>query len=153
MRFGVPRRAGQLVPAPPPRLVPAPLRLPPRPALRLVFSALRLPAGPARRLVLGALLALALLTGACASPAPAPTQQVHGVLVEVRNASLQQVGQFTLRTDDGQELAFTPAPDFNAGAAHMMTPGHMREHMALADPVTVTYREQNGQLIALSATD
>ena len=34
-----------------------------------------------------------------------------------------------------------------------MTPGHMRQHMALGDPVLVTYRDDNGKLVALSATD
>ena len=29
----------------------------------------------------------------------------------------------------------------------------MRQHMALADPVTITYREDDGNLIALNATD
>jgi hypothetical protein len=29
----------------------------------------------------------------------------------------------------------------------------MRQHMALADPVTVTYRDEGGRLVALSATD
>jgi hypothetical protein len=50
-------------------------------------------------------------------------------------------------------MVFVAAPDFNAGAAHVMTPGHMRQHMALADPVVVTYREDNGTFVALSATD
>jgi len=34
-----------------------------------------------------------------------------------------------------------------------MTPGHMRQHMALGDPVTITYRAEGATLIALSATD
>ena len=101
------------------------------------------------------LLALVLL-GACSTPSPpaaAPTQTVRGVLVDVQSASLQQLSEFTLRTDDGQDLSFTPAPNFNQGVEHQMTPGHMRQHMALGDPVTVTYRDDNGKLIALSATD
>jgi len=63
------------------------------------------------------------------------------------------VDSFTLRTDDGQELHFSTTPDFNQGVAHLMTPGHMRQHMALGDPVEVTYRDQNGSLVAVSATD
>ena len=86
------------------------------------------------------------------SPAPR-TQTARGVLLDVVSPSIQQVDRFTLRTDDGQVLSFVAAPDFNAGATHVMTPGHMRQHMALADPVVVTYREENGALIALSATD
>jgi len=74
-------------------------------------------------------------------------------LLDVVSPSIQQVDRFTLRTDDGQLLSFVAAPDFNAKAQHAMTPGHMRQHMALADPVVVTYRDDNGTLIALSATD
>jgi len=78
---------------------------------------------------------------------------VRGVLLDVVSPSIQQVDSFTLRTDDGRELSFHTAPDFNRGVAHVMTPGHMRQHMALADPVVVTYREDGDKLIALSATD
>ena len=78
---------------------------------------------------------------------------MRGVLLDVVSPGIQQVDRFTLRTDDGQVLAFVAAADFNAGATHVMTPGHMRQHMALADPVVVTYREENGAFIALSATD
>jgi hypothetical protein len=91
--------------------------------------------------------------GCATPPAAAGSQTVHGVLLEVQSASIQRVERFTLRTDAGQEMAFVAAPDFNAGASHAMTPGHMRQHMALADPVRVTYREENGTLVALSATD
>jgi len=77
----------------------------------------------------------------------------RGVLLDVVSPGIQQVDRFTLRTDDGQLLSFVAAPDFNAGTTHIMTPGHMRQHMALADPVIVTYRDDNGVFIALSATD
>ena len=98
-------------------------------------------------------MAVALvMMGGCASP-PAPTKTAHGVLLEVESPSIQRVERFTLRTDDGQEMVFAAAPDFNTGADHAFTPGHMRQHMALADPVTVTYREENGKLVALNATD
>ena len=85
--------------------------------------------------------------------AAADTRTAHGVLLEVQSTSLQKVDEFTLRTDDGDELSFTPSPDFNQGVEHQMTPGHMRQHMALGEPVTITYREENGKLIALTATD
>ena len=81
------------------------------------------------------------------------TLSVRGVLLDVVSPGIQQVDRFTLRTDDGQLLSFAAAPDFNAGATHVMTPGHMRQHMALAEPVTVIYRDDGGVLIALSATD
>jgi hypothetical protein len=96
---------------------------------------------------------VALLSGCAAPPAAAQTQTVRGVLLDVVSPGIQQVNSFTLRTDAGEEMMFVTAPDFNAGATHVMTPGHMRQHMALADPVSVTYRVENGQLVALSATD
>ena len=78
----------------------------------------------------------------------------RGVLIDVESPSLQKVDSFTLRTDDGQELHFVAAPNFNVGATHIMTPGHMRQHMALGDPVSVEYQvASDGSLVALNATD
>ncbi|HEV7663895.1 MAG TPA: hypothetical protein VGQ62_10205 [Chloroflexota bacterium] len=98
-------------------------------------------------------MVVALLAACSAPSATAQPQMVRGVLLDVVSPSIQQVDRFTLRADDGRELAFVAAPTFNQGASHVMTPGHMRQHMALADAVEVTYREENGTLIALSATD
>jgi hypothetical protein len=96
----------------------------------------------------------ASLLAACAAPQPpAQTHVVRGVLLDVEAPSIQKVDSFTLRADDGRELHFTTAPNFNQGVSHLMTPGHMRQHMALADPVEVTYRDDNGTLVALSAVD
>jgi hypothetical protein len=98
------------------------------------------------------LLAVGLV--ACSQPAaPAGAQTVRGVLLDVESPNIQKVDSFTLRTDDGQELHFTTAPNFNEGVTHLMTPGHMRQHMALGDPVEVSYRNDNGTLVALSAVD
>jgi len=94
-----------------------------------------------------------LLASCSAPPATAQTHTVRGVLLDVVSPGIQKVDSFTLRTDDGQELHFSTTPDFNQGVAHLMTPGHMRQHMALADPVEVTYRDENGKHVALSATD
>ncbi len=75
------------------------------------------------------------------------------MLLDVESPSIQKVDSFTLRTDDGQEMHFVTAPNFNEGVSHLMTPGHMRQHMALADPVEVKFRDDNGTLVAVSATD
>ncbi|MDQ6675632.1 MAG: hypothetical protein M3069_33690 [Chloroflexota bacterium] len=103
---------------------------------------------------LGRLLLLLLCAAGCAAQSPPRgSQTVRGVLLEVQSPGIQQLERFTLRTDAGREMVFVAAPDFNAGASHVMTPGHMRQHMALADPVVVTYRDENGTFVALSATD
>jgi hypothetical protein len=99
---------------------------------------------------------LTLVVGCSAAASQQPQAQTltaRGVLLDVVSPGIQQVDRFTLRTDDGQLLSFVTTADFNASATHAMTPGHMRQHMALADPVVVTYRDDNGVLIALSATD
>src|SRR5215470_7739539 len=104
-------------------------------------------------------LALIALVCACSTPASTPAttaaspQTARGVLLDVEAPSIQKVDSFTLRTDDGQEMHFVTAPNFNQGVSHLMTPGHMRQHMALADPVEVTYRDDNGTLVALTAVD
>jgi hypothetical protein len=104
-----------------------------------------------RGLLIGMLFVV--LAAACSASTSAPPRTARGVLLDVEAPSLQQVDSFTLRTDDGEELHFTTAPDFNQGVSHLMTPGHMRQHMALADPVEVTYRNDSGRLVALSAID
>jgi hypothetical protein len=97
-----------------------------------------------------------LLLVGCSVPAVTGQSETHtarGILLEVVSPSLQQVDRFTLRSDDGQEMTFVTATNFNAGAGHAMTPGHMRQHMALAEAVLVTYRLDSDTLVALSATD
>jgi len=89
-----------------------------------------------------------------ATCAPSPQNHVvRGVLLDVVAPSIQKVDSFTLRSDDGQELHFVTTPDFNQGVNHLMTPGHMRQHMALAEPVEVTYRQDKDNLVAVSAVD
>src|SRR5258707_15772442 len=89
---------------------------------------------------------------ACTRSVP-PTSTLRGVLLQVAAPSLTQVDSFSVRDDAGQVWDFRAASDFNAGATHVMTPGHMRQHMALGDPVTITYRAEGSTLIALSPTD
>ena len=89
---------------------------------------------------------------ACSPSAP-HASTLRGVLLQVAAPSLTQVDSFSVRDDAGQVWDFRAAADFNAGVTHVMTPGHMRQHMALGDPVTITYRAEGATLIALSATD
>jgi hypothetical protein len=98
-------------------------------------------------------LGLVLLLAAC-QPSAAPTRTVTGILIGVDSSGLSQLSGFTLRDADGTVYDFTPAPTFNQGVEHVMSPGHMRAHMALAVPVTVTYQTApDGSLTALSAVD
>lgn len=75
------------------------------------------------------------------------------MLLQVAAPSLTQVDSFSVRDDAGQVWNFRAAADFNTGATRVMTPGHLRQHMALGNPVTITYRGEGSSLIALSAID
>jgi hypothetical protein len=65
----------------------------------------------------------------------------------VQAASFMQIASFTLRKDDGELVELTVEGDVG------MTPSHLREHMALADPVAVTVRYADGLVIATRIED
>ncbi len=112
------------------------------------------------RPVLGAAAVLALLLVACggapptlgtlgtASLVPAEsgrpatlTSPVIGRLLGIDSAGLGKVGGFTLRLDDGTEVAFTIG-DLENGA--QFPPGHLAEHMASSSAVRVFFRDSGG---------
>ncbi len=93
---------------------------------------------------------LLLLVVAVAACGPAP-QTVAGFVVDVKSTSLTQVDSFTIRTQEGQELAFRVGPlELDGGA---FPAGHLREHMALNQAVAVAYREEGGERVAYRLVD
>ena len=74
-------------------------------------------------------------------------QTVRGVLLDVAARSLTELRSFEVRTEDGRRLSFRVEGDVG------MTPGHLREHMLRAEPVTVTYRASADGLVALHLED
>ena len=70
-----------------------------------------------------------------------------GLVVEMQAASILQIASFTLRTDDGTLVEMIVEGDVG------MTSSHLREHMALADPVAVTVRYADGLIIATRIED
>ena len=72
---------------------------------------------------------------------------VRGLLTDVQAASLTMLREVELRTDDGRTLRFAVEGDTG------ITPGHARDHMVNADPVTITYRSERGSLVALRIDD
>jgi hypothetical protein len=91
------------------------------------------------------LVAWTAVLAAC-RPQTLPTRY-DGVLVEVQAASFLQIASLTLRTDDGTLVEMTVEGDVG------MTQSHLREHMALGDPVTVTVRHADGLTIATRVED
>ena len=100
-----------------------------------------------RREALTRLLAVswAALT-ACRQENVRPEQR-RGLVVDLQIASFTQIQAFTLRTDEGETHEFIV--EGNIG----ITPGHMREHMLLGDPVIVSIRYTDGLQIATYVDD
>lgn len=93
------------------------------------------------------LLAIALLSAACA---PA-TNTATGIVVAVDQATLTDVRSFTLRTETGDMVGFRIGDlDLSEGA---FPPNHLREHMATASPVTVTYTGGDPDRVAVRLVD
>lgn len=98
-----------------------------------------------RRLLAGLVLVpLASLLGCRRDPRPTV---LSGLLVEVEPASFLLVASLTLRTDAGELIPMVT--EGNIGK----TPGHLREHMALGQPVTVTVRYDGDRVIATRIED
>jgi hypothetical protein len=75
-----------------------------------------------------------------------PTTLV-GVVIAMQPASVLQIASFTLRTDDGQLIELACEGDVG------ITPSHMRDHMVLAEPVSVPVRYEGDRVIAVRVDD
>ncbi|MCC6173700.1 MAG: hypothetical protein IT305_00215 [Chloroflexi bacterium] len=94
---------------------------------------------------MSALMVALLLMLACQRDAAPST--VRGLIVDVQAASFSRISSFTVRADDGQTYQFVVEGDVG------MTASHVREHMTLIDPVTVTYRSMPDGLVATRIED
>ena len=91
------------------------------------------------------MIAGAPLTVACRHQ-ERPTRY-DGLVVEMQAASILQVASLTLRTDDGTLVEMVVEGDPG------ITASHLREHMTLAEPVTVTVRYADGLTVATRIDD
>ena len=117
-------------------------------------------AGAAGVVVLALVLGVSLAAcGAQVSPsasAPgsagprAPVSPVVGLVQTIDSAGLSNVKGFTLRTADGDVLTFVIGHLENET---QFPPGHLGEHQALAAPVRVFFRSENGQLVVYRLED
>lgn len=93
------------------------------------------------------LLVTAALVVAC-GPQP---QTVAGFVVDVNSTSITQIDSFTIRTPEEAEIVFRVGQlELDGGA---FPAGHLREHMALGQPVAVAYREESGEKVAFRLVD
>lgn len=74
-----------------------------------------------------------------------------GLVTAIRDVSLTEVDGFTLRTSDGRIL------EFRIGRLRLdgggFPAGHLREHLALAQPVEVSWERVDGELVAHKLED
>lgn len=80
---------------------------------------------------------------------PAPRTEV-GVVIDVDAISLTNVRGFTIRTSDGRTVEFRVGRLENGA---QFPPGHLAEHQATAVPIAVTYRDENGERVAIRLED
>ena len=107
----------------------------------------------ARRLGVGAglLIAAGALLFVIASIAGQPPRLTEtGLVVAVDSSGLTDVRGFTIRTADGRTVAFRIGVLENGA---QFPPGHLLEHVATGVKVVVTYRQENGDLVAIRLDD
>lgn len=125
--------------------------------------------------ILAAVLSIALLAVACSSgaavtpptggftPAPAsselpgasasatiPNSPVAGVVTSVDAVALDKVQGFTLTSAGGQQLTFVIG---NLENGDEFPPGHLKEHMASATPILVSFKQESGALVVYRLED
>ncbi|HEY4189526.1 MAG TPA: hypothetical protein VGM28_03815 [Candidatus Limnocylindrales bacterium] len=84
------------------------------------------------------------------TPAVAPASPIDGVLTHIDSTGLTQVTGFRLRTNDGQEIAFTIGTLENGD---QFPPGHLAEHLATSSPVRVWFRDDGSNLVVYRLED
>lgn len=107
----------------------------------------------ARRVGVGAGLLIAagaLVIAIWSIAGQAQAQTETGLVVAVDSSGLTDVRGFTIRTSDGRTVAFRIGVLENGAE---FPPGHLLEHAATGVKVLVTYRKENGELVAIRIDD
>jgi len=84
---------------------------------------------------------------------PAELSTVRGVLLEVRASSRVLPEGLVLRDNDGQVWDFRVDPEVASNREEPQTAGHLRQHMALVEPVIIRYRQTPDGLLAVRVAD
>ncbi|GIW05962.1 MAG: hypothetical protein KatS3mg060_0767 [Dehalococcoidia bacterium] len=107
-----------------------------------------------RWLVLGALLFVVVIAAiAYTRWSGAAEPHVTGVVLEVQSQSLVMPDWFRLRDSQGREWRFRVDPAAVTDPIHPMNASHLRQHLALADPVTVYFRNEPDGPVAYRIVD
>ncbi len=95
-------------------------------------------------------VAATLAGGSSTDPEAPQGEQVVGVVTSIESEGLTDVRRFTLRTQDGRDLAFRIGSLENGVE---FPPGHLGEHQSLRTPIRVWYRADGSELIAFRLED
>ena len=80
-------------------------------------------------------------------------REVEGSLLEVQSSSLVYAERLVLRDAEGRTWTFVVDPEVATNREEPQSAGHLRVHMAMADPVRVRYRESEDGLVAHRVVD
>lgn len=86
-------------------------------------------------------------------PAAVPNKIVRGVLLNVESTSLVYTDRVQLRDADGKTWTFKVAPEVATNAEEAQTSSHLRQHMALGEPMEVRYQEAADGPVAVRIFD
>ncbi|HEU5316895.1 MAG TPA: hypothetical protein VFX49_12375 [Chloroflexota bacterium] len=75
--------------------------------------------------------------------------RVRGIITAVEARDIGHASAIMVRTGDGKQTRFL----VDASVDVEWTPGHLRDHMTFAQPVTVYYRRAGEGLVAYRVTD
>ena len=98
-------------------------------------------------------IAIALLAGifvVATTALRSPSKTEVGVVVSVDAVSLTDVRGFVIRTPDGRTVEFRIGQLENGA---QFPPSHLNVHQVDAVPVIVTYRDENGEHVAIRLED
>ena len=98
-------------------------------------------------IAIGALALGLVVVSAFGRQAP---QTDSGLVTAVEASGLTNVRGFTIRTDDGRTVVFRIGVLENGA---QFPPGHLLEHRATGVKIVVTYRPENGELVAVRLED
>jgi len=102
----------------------------------------------------GAVLAAMAYVGCGDGGSDAAAKTATGVVFDVQSSSLTQLEGFSLHTDDDTTLNFKVAPEADQqDLQNGFVPSHLREHALTATRVTIDYREDGSQLLAIRIED
>ena len=94
--------------------------------------------------------ALALGSVVVSALGQVPRETETGIVIAVDSSGLTNVRGFSIRTNEGLTLVFRIGVLENGA---QFPPGHLLEHAATGVKVVVTYRRENGDLVAIRIED